>query len=202
MPPRRPAVSDEVLRREAGMLADDVLLMPSQVILLVGLSVDQLKERQRRKPPQPPHPEPREKPKQSVWYSLGEVRRFRAARAEKAALDAEVNAEMARRGKNPGFASWLNTANAQSEPWPCAIVAPHGKPVDAWATIRGEVAMGRGDSIRWLSLDEYLDARQAAALAEARAADQAEAVGESAKRQARGRIQALINPSNRVRVKT
>jgi len=176
MPARIPAVSDEVLRREVGMLADDVLLLPSQLILLVGLSVDQLKERQRRKPPQPPHPEPREKPKQSVWYSLGEVRRFRAARAEKAAFDVEVNAEMARRGMNPGFAAWLNTANGQSEPWPCAIVGPYRKPVDAWATIRGEVAMGRGDRIRWLSLDEYLDARQKAALAEARAADRADAV--------------------------
>lgn len=179
------------------MLADDVLLLPSQLILLIGLSVDQLKERHRRKPPQPPHPEPREKPKQSVWYSLGEVRRFRAARAEKAALDPEVNAEMARRGKNPGFATWLNTANAQSEPWPCGIVAPHGKPVDAWATIRGEVALGRGDRIRWLSLDEYLVARQKAALAEARATDRAEAVALTVRRVKRAG--ALIAGADRVR---
>jgi len=197
MPARVPAVSDEVLRREVGMLADDVLLLPSQLIMLVGLSIDQLKERQRRKPPQPPHPEPREKPKQAVWYSLGEVRRFRAARAEKAAFDGEVNAEMARRGMNPGFAAWLNTAHVQSDPWPCAIVGPHGKPVDAWATIRGEVAMGRGDPIRWLSLDEYLDARQMAAMAEARAVDRAKAVALTARRVKRAG--ALTAGTDRVR---
>ena len=183
------------------MLADDVLLLPSQLILLVGLSVDQLKERQRRKPPQPPHPEPREKPKQAVWYSLGEVRRYRAERAEQAKLKAEVDAVMAQRGTHPGFATWLNTSKGHGETWPCAIVGPHGKPVDAWATIRGEVAMGRGDTIRWLTLADYLDARQSAALAEEQAMDRAEAVAESSKRQTRALATPLPTSSGRVRVK-
>ena len=193
MPRRKPAIDDETLRREVGDLADEVLLMPQQVTLLTGLSVGQLKERQRTRPPKPPHPEPREKERRALWYSLGAVRRYREWVKEQA----EVNAVIAKRQPG-GFAGWLNSADLQSEPWPCAMVGPYERPVDAWATIRGEVNMGRADRIAWLSLPEYLDARQKAAVTQQRAEDHAEAVGTAKKRQKRA---GTVNgsPTNSVR---
>lgn len=53
------------------------------------------------------------------------------------------------------------------------MISPFKRPVDAWATIRGEVSMGRSAAIRWLDLDQYLVARKNAAVAEARATDRA-----------------------------
>ncbi|MHB1057989.1 MAG: hypothetical protein ACYC0F_08920 [Rhodanobacter sp.] len=196
MPRRKPAIDDETLRREAGDLADEVLLLPQQVILLTGLSVGQLKERQRTRPPKPPHPEPREKERKALWYSLGAVRRYREWVKEQA----EGNAVIAKRQPG-GFAGWLNSADLQSEPWPCAIVGPYKRPVDAWATIRGEVSMGRADRIAWLSLPEYLDARQKAAVAQQRAEDRVEAIGTAKKRQERaGTIKE--DPTRRVRAES
>jgi hypothetical protein len=194
MPRRKPAIDDETLRREVGDLADEVLLLPQQVTLLTGLSVGQLKERQRTRPPKPPHPEPREKERKALWYSLGAVRGYREWVKEQA----EVNAVIAKRQPG-GFAGWLNSADLQSEPWPCAIVGPYKRPVDAWATIRGEVSMGRADRIAWLSLPEYLDARQKAAVTQQRAEDHAEAVGTARKRQKRA---GTIKESPTSRVKT
>ena len=201
MPRRKPAIDDETLRREVGSLADEVLLLPVQVVLICGLSEWQLKEHRRTKPPKPPHPEPREKPRDAPWYSLGECRGYRKWKQEQAAANAVMAKRKAGRGF-AGFAAWLNTANAQSEPWPCAIVVPYGKPVDAWATIRGEVAMGRADPIKWLTLGAYLNARQKAALAESRATDRAEAVAESTKRKLRSLAKPLASPSGRVRLKS
>ena len=180
MPRRKPAIDDETLRREAGGLADEVLLLPQQVALLTGLSVGQLKERQRTRPPKPPHPEPREKERKALWYSLGAIRRYREWVKEQV----EVNAVIVKRQPG-GFAAWLNSADLRSEPWPCAIVGPHKLPVDVWATIRKEVAMGRADPIRWLTLVEYLDARLASFEAQSRAEDHEAAVAVAKDRQAR-----------------
>ena len=194
MPRRKPAIDDETLRREVGDLADEVLLL-QQVTLLTRLSVGQLKERQRTRPPKPPHPEPREKERKALWYSLGAVRGYREWVKEQA----EVNAVIAKRQPG-GFAAWLNSADLQSEPWPFAMVSPFKRPVDAWATIRGEVSMARADRIVWLSLPEYLDARQRAAMAQQRAEDHAEAIGTAKKRQKRaGTVKE--SPTNRVRAK-
>ena len=174
MPKRVPAIDDLTLRREAGQLSDDVRLLPSQVTLLTGLSVGQLKERRRVKPPQEPFPEPREKKRKAVWYSLGAVRAYRVWLAEAAELDAELTKH--------GFANWLNTADLQSDPWPCAIVGPYKRPVDFWATVRGEVAMDRKDACMWLSLGEYLDQRMKSARLEAEAVDRAERVATTVNR--------------------
>lgn len=193
MPKRRHAIDDETLRREAGHLADEVFLLPRQVALLTGLSIGQLKERQRTRPPKPPHPEPREKERKALWYSMGAVRRYREWVKEQA----EVNAVIAKR-QSGGFAVWLNSADLQSEPWPFAKIGPFKCPVDAWATIRGEVTMGRADRIAWLSLPEYLDARQQAAVAQQRAEDRVEAIDTAKKRQKRaGTVKK--SPANRVR---
>jgi hypothetical protein len=124
------------------------------------------------------------------------VRRYREWVKEQA----EVNAVIAKRQPG-GFAGWLNSADLQWEPWPCAIVGPYKRPVDAWATIRGEVSMGRNDRIAWLSLSEYLDARQKAAVAQQRAEDHAEAIDTAKKRQKRaGGVEA--SPTDRVRARS
>lgn len=180
MPRRKPAIDDATLRREVGDLADEVLLLPQQVTLLTGLSVGQLKERQRTRPPKPPHPEPREKERKALWYSLGAVRRYREWVKEQA----EVNAIIAKRQPG-GFAGWLNSADLQSEPWPFAIVGPYKRPVDAWATIRGEVTMARVDPIRWLTVVEYLEARLVAAQAQNDAENHEAAVAMAKDREAR-----------------
>jgi len=181
MPRRKPAIDDETLRREVGNLADEVLLLPVQVVLICGLSEWQLKEHRRTRPPKPPHPEPRENPRAAPWYSMGACRHYRKWLQEQEAANAVMAKRKAQR-KFAGFADWLNTARLQTEPWPCAITGPHRTPVDAWATIRGEVAMERTDPIEWLTLGEYLDARQKAALAEARAMDRADAVATTVRR--------------------
>ena len=165
MPKRVPAITDDLLIREVGHLADEVLLLPRQVQVLTGLSVSQLKERLRRRPPQPPLPEPREGPRDALWYSLGEIRRYRGARAEQA----QVNAELVKRG----FSAWI--AGHPTDPWPFALVGPHKRPVDIWATIRGEVPMARGDGLAWLTLDGYLRERLRASHDEDRAIRAAQA---------------------------
>jgi hypothetical protein len=196
MPRRKPAIDDETLRREVGDLANEVLLLPQQVTLLTGLSVGQLKERQRTRPPKPPHPEPREKERKALWYSLGAVRRYREWVKEQA----EVNAVIAQR-QSGGFAGWLNSADLQSEPWPFAMIGPFKRPVDAWATIRGEASMGRSDVIRWLDLDQYLAARQAAAVAQAKAEDRVVSVARAKARAKRGLSGAVfsVGAKNRAR---
>jgi hypothetical protein len=171
MPKRRPAISDETLRRELGLLDDGVLLLPQQVILVCGLSEGQLKEHRRTDPPKPPLPEPRTKPREAPWYSLGACRRYRVWKQEQAVVNAETARRKSGRRNTTGFAEWLNSSRVQSEPWPCALVGPYKRPVDAWATIRGEVTMERSDRIEWLTLLEYLDARSASAKQQGEAED-------------------------------
>ena len=198
MPKRERAIPDEVLWREAHTLPDSTRLLPTQVIIVAGLTNAQLIHKRGFDPPKPPLPLPREKGHPGYWYSLGELRAYLASVKEQAEVDAEL-------GRNPfehklRFSAWLGTPNIGTR-WPFAMVGPHKRPVDIWATIRGEVTMGRADKAQWLSVDEYLDARQKAALAELRAAEHAEAVGESTKRETRGRSQTLTKTSDRVRVK-
>lgn len=72
------------------------------------------------------------------------------------------------RASLPPVAAWLNAVDAavDAEPWPFALAGTHRRPVDVWATIRGEVTMARTDRIEWLSVEDYLEARLAAARAE------------------------------------
>jgi hypothetical protein len=177
MPKRKPAIDDEILRREAGSLADEVLLLPEQVKLICGLSQGQLKEHRRTEPPKPPFPEPRDNPRAAPWYSLGACRHYRAWKQEQADVNAELARRKTGRRNTGGFAAWLNSSTAQSEPWPCALIGPYNRPVDAWATIRGEVTMERGDLIVWMGLIEFVEARLKSAreqdIAECRAINEA-----------------------------
>jgi hypothetical protein len=197
MPKRLPAISDEVLRREAHMLTDDARLLPTQVIILTGLSDGQLKERRRLTPPKAPLPEPREGGHAGVWYSMGTIRAYLAAQRERAEIDVELH-RRDRIERELRFSAWLGTPNRNTM-WPFALVGPHKRPVDVWATIRGEIAMGRGDKIQPMSMQEYLEAHQAALAAEVRAADHAEALGTSEKRKQRGMAATPAGSSDRLR---
>jgi hypothetical protein len=160
MPRRVAAVSTEFLLREVSHLDDSVLLLPQQVFIMTGLSLGMLKERMRTRPPQPPHPMPREKSHTAIWYSLGEIRRFLRERAENAELDRAIAM------KHRSFSMWINTA-APNEPWPITLVGPHRKPVDFFAALRGEVPTTRSDRSKWMTLSEYMAAmKQAIALVE------------------------------------
>jgi len=186
MAKRVPVISDEKLLSEAGLqgLSKRTPLLPQQVTLLTGLSVAALKERRRTKPPKPPLPMLREKAHDAVWYSFGSVCEYLdewlPLHVEAEALHAKrlARAETQAIG---GFSAWLNAAHAQTDRWPCAMIGSYKRPVDAWATVRGEVSMGRSDPIRWLTLSDYLEARLAAAHAQS----EAEAVAVAKDRQAR-----------------
>jgi hypothetical protein len=52
---------------------------------------------------------------------------------------------------------WVNTATPD-EMWPIALVGPLRKPVDFFATVRGEVPMARKDRCAWMTLSEYFEA--------------------------------------------
>ena len=146
--------------REVSHLDDSVLLLPQQVFIMTGLSLGMLKERMRTRPPQPPHPMPREKSHTAIWYSLGEIRRFLRERAENAELDRAIAM------KHRSFSIWINTA-APNEPWPITLIGPHRKPVDFFAALRGEVPTTRSDRSKWMRLSEYITAmKQAVAAAE------------------------------------
>ena len=160
MPKRIAAIPTDFLLREVASLDDSVLLLPEQVMIFTGLTRDMLKERTRTRPPQPPFPMPREKAHTSIWYSLGEIRRFLRERAANAELDRMI--AMKRRS----FSTWVSTA-APDEPWPITLVGPHRKPVDFFATVRGEVSTTRRDRSQWMTLSEYMIAmKQAIALVE------------------------------------
>jgi len=139
------------------MLSDDVLVLPEQMIIVTGFSVHQLKDRMRTRPPKPPLPEPREKPGQSVWYSMGAVRRYRQWAAEEQRIN---QATGRRRGDFSTFADWLNRGRT-GDKWPMALVGKRQRPVDFWATLRGEVKMSRTDTCAWLTLGDYLERRLA-----------------------------------------
>ena len=149
------AVSTEFLMREVRHLDDSVLLLPQQVFILTGLSLGMLKERMRTRPPQPPHPMPREKSHTAIWYSLGEIRRFLKERAEHAEIDRTIAM------KHRSFSTWVSTATPD-ELWPITSVGPHRKPVDFFAALRGEVPTTRSDRSKWMTLSEYFTAMKQA----------------------------------------
>jgi hypothetical protein len=106
-----------------------------------------LKERMRTRPPQPPHPMPREKAHTAIWYSLGEIRRFLREREENAEIDHAI--AMTHRS----FSAWVSTA-APNELWPITLVGPYRKPVDFFGALRGDIPTTRNDRSKWMTLSE------------------------------------------------
>ena len=148
MPKRVAAVSTEFLMRQVGSLDDSVLLLPQQVFVLTGLSLGMLKERMRTRPPQPPHPMPRDRSHTAIWYSLGEIRRFLKEREENAEADRAIDS------KYRSFSTWVNTG-VPDEWWPIALVGPYRRPIDFFAVLRGEANVTRKDRFTWMTLSEY-----------------------------------------------
>jgi hypothetical protein len=181
MPIRLPAIPDDVLRRELESLPDSTRLLPKQVIMVIGLSASQLKERNRLDPPKPPHPLPREKGHPGLWFSLGSLRAYLASIEEQANIDSALGRRPFERKLR--FSAWLGSPHLTTQ-WPFALVGPQKRPVDLWATIRGEVPMRRTDSTAWLTVDAYLSARLAAAEAEERAREMAVLKAEAKERRA------------------
>lgn len=152
MPRRIAAVEDQTLLREVGHLSDEVLLLPRQVAFLTGLSVGMLAERLRTRPPKPPFPEPREKPRGALWYSLGSVRAYRSWLRDQTEAHGSVIYRLS------SFAAWLDADPDEWAPlhrYPIALVGLSRRPVDVWQTVRGEVAMSRSDSIVWMTREGF-----------------------------------------------
>jgi hypothetical protein len=177
---RKPKVSDEVLLREAHMLSDDVLLLPKQVGIIAGLSDRELLDRRRADPPKPPLPEPRDPDSTVYWYSLGAIRAYKASLREGAAIKDEL--------RNQGyedqrrFSAWLSEPGIRTR-WPCALIGSHKRPVDIWATIRGEVVMTPSDKVAWLTRGAFLAALAASDQADAAAQERAAAMKRATRRQ-------------------
>lgn len=191
---RLPAIPDEVLRRELHMLSDDIRLLPTQVIMVAGLSVQQLKDKRGFDPPKPPRPLPREKGHSGLWYSLGELRAYLASVKEQAEIDAELGRRPFERKLR--FSAWLGSPHIDTR-WPFALVGPHKRPVDLWATIRGDVPMSRNDKTAWLTRPAFLAALAAAEKAEGAAQERSRAVKHATKRQGQALAQAPTRSKGR-----
>lgn len=157
MPKRIPAVSNEMILLYGKELDDLVQLLPSQVILLTGLSEDQLHDRKRMRPPLPPFPSQR-KPGASLWYSMGAIREY----LDWLKKEQKFNKEIGRRRGDfvayPTFGDWLNKGKI-FDTWPMAILGKRERPVDFWATVRGDIKLSRSDTCEWMSLGDYLARR-------------------------------------------
>jgi hypothetical protein len=154
VPKRIPAVSNEMILLYGTGLDDLVPLLPSQVILLTGLSEDQLRDRKRMRPPLPPFPSQR-KPGASVWYSIGSIREYLGWLTKEQKFNKEIGRRRGDFAAYPTFVDWLNTGKI-SDLWPMAIVGRQERPVDFWATVRGDVKMARSDTCEWMTLGNYL----------------------------------------------
>lgn len=179
MPKRKPAISTDVLMRESDTLPDTTLLLPKQVMIVAGLSDRELLDRRRKDPPKPPFPEPRDPDSTKYWYSLGTLRAYIASLHE----GAEVKAELRKQGfeTQRRFSGWVSTLGIKTT-WPCAIIGVHKRPVDIWATIRGEVVMTHSDKVAWMTRTAFLDALVAADKAEGAAQERARAVKRATRR--------------------
>lgn len=176
------------------MLPDSTRLLPTQVIIVAGLTEAQLKERRRLDPPKPPHPLPREKGLPGLWYALGELRAYLASIREQAEVDAELGRRPFERKLR--FSAWLGQSGIQTT-WPCALIGQHGRPVDIFATIRDEVSMSRNDKVVWLNVEEFLAELLRALKEEAAAAQIAIAKSLATRRLAAGMRKGDKIPSRR-----
>ncbi len=83
MAKKRDRISDELLiSKDVWALDPSLPLSTRQVELITGLSMDQLKERRRTRPPKPPHPYRGDDDKRgsAVWYPLGEALAYKRER--------------------------------------------------------------------------------------------------------------------------
>jgi hypothetical protein len=55
------------------------------------------------------------------------------------------------------FLEWVTNTEPDEE-WPIALIGPTKRPVDLWATLRGDVHMRGTDRARWMTAKQYVDA--------------------------------------------
>ncbi|MBN8740413.1 MAG: hypothetical protein J0H86_12975 [Xanthomonadaceae bacterium] len=149
MPAKNDRIPDELLlSNRVWDLQRTAPLSPRQVQLLTGLSIDQLKERRRMRPPKPPLPFQAEDGKAgtAIWYPIGEV------------LDYVVSLlPVGAKGPMPirTFTEFLGQATP-ADVWPFARLQT-GQPIDFFASLRlGELVDPDADC-GWLSLTDFLD---------------------------------------------
>lgn len=143
-------IPDEVLREPSLWgLQRAALLTTPQVAFLIGMSVDQVKERRRTRPPKPPFPlkpDVDAKRGSAVWYALGDVLDYLRSRMP--------TPESARALSFASFSTFMSSALPEDE-WPFAR-AITGEPVDLIASLRSGDLTDPEEECAWLSLADYL----------------------------------------------
>lgn len=171
MPKVTPSIpTDLVLAKlsDRQALSDDLWLIPAQVGMLLGRSMDQLEED--RKVGNPP---PAMKPwgeKGAVRYRLGTVRDYMTGPASKEysnTTEARISIQKERAAGIRGFMSmndWLDGAKLNDE-WPF-LVRESKPPIDLFKSLGLGDELSDTDQVVWLTLEGYLDLRKESALAQ------------------------------------
>ena len=154
MAKREKPISDDLLISNGVYRLDKHLpLSARQVALITDLSVDQLKERRRTRPPKPPLALKRENEdaeSNAVWYPLGEVLAYRASRAARDVPDIVMQ-----RGIKT-FAEFI-AHGGPADQWPFTQTR-EGLLIDFFAALRmGEWIDPEGEC-GWMTKGAYLTA--------------------------------------------
>ena len=149
MPKVSPLIPTELVLKELEDLHKDILLIPEQVSMLIGISTEQMKANRNEG-----NPPPFTKEGGSIRYRVGDVRDYLKS---KPVFKNEGEAhEYAKRTKNiaSSFSAFLIKARLDDS-WPFAM--NKGMPVDLFASLSMPVA--DETTCAWLTLEQYLIAR-------------------------------------------
>lgn len=154
MPKRSDRIADDLLLANGVWDLDPTLpLSPRQVSLITGLSVDQLKERRRTRPPKPPFPFRGidDRPGSALWYPLGEALDYKRTRLPRPLPALAPPIAPART-----FATFLTQA-LPTDVWPFQRTQD-GQWIDFFTALRlGRWINPEGDGeCIWLTLEAYL----------------------------------------------
>jgi hypothetical protein len=150
---REKPISDALLMSNGIWDLDPHLpLSARQVALITDLSVDQLKERRRTRPPKPPLTLQREEDDgalRAVWYPLGEVLAYKQSRLTRvlpppARPHTTINT----------FGTFLRFG-LPSDQWVFAHTVEN-QPIDFFASLRLGNLIDPDGECGWLTMDEYL----------------------------------------------
>jgi hypothetical protein len=151
---REKPISDDLLTSNEVWKRDPYTpLSARQVSIMTDLSVGQLRERRRTRPPKPPltfHPEEEDGTQRAVWYPLGEVLAYKQGRLTRPLPP------LVRDGQEIANFTAFMTHALPGDEWPFATTR-EGLPVDFFASIgMGELIDAEGEC-GWLTLSEYLE---------------------------------------------
>jgi hypothetical protein len=154
MPKRSDRIADDLLLANGVWDLDPTLpLSPRQVSLITGLSVDQLKERRRTRPPKPPFPFRGidDRPGSALWYPLGEALDYKRNRLPRPLPPLSPPTAPGRT-----FATFLTQA-LPTDVWPFQRTRD-GQWIDFFTAVRlGQWNDPEGEAeCAWLTLEAYL----------------------------------------------